>query len=389
MRNIKKFFGLLFSLLFTVALIYAKPVKAEAAYTYRIRVVLGGSGDENASFNSDLGLSVPTGAKVEFTKYDRDNPSKPIEMEISNLSYGAKVTMDPAKMVSIAPATKQDDEGNEIQYSKYYVKGVRVAGKDTVLHAASFNVTYDETFVVAYGVGEVVPYIVNYVDKNGNPIVDPEGNGIDTIQPMSGYGAAGEELYVPYRNIPGYKPNTYNYHTKSLKAPEIVDGSEKPFEFTFYYSKITDSSETVEETVEVIDKGTVVGATEYSYRVVGGNTTSVISNQTAGITNATGNNNTVNNTSNNSTNRDTNGRNSADGELVDSVDINGQAENINPDEPQDVIEIEDDITARGNIGQDDDLDHYTRNAVAAVVVAVLAVLTLGATAIIVYKKKKK
>ncbi|SDB34755.1 hypothetical protein SAMN02910298_01697 [Pseudobutyrivibrio sp. YE44] len=377
MRNIKKLFGCLFSLIFVVGLLFANPVTAKADYTYRIRVVLGGSGDENASLNSDLGLQVPAGAKVAFTKYDENN--KPIELEISNLPYNSKVTMNPSQMVSITPATKQDDNGNQVQFQKYYVKGVRTAGMDTVLHASSFNVTYDETYVVAYGVGEVVPYIVNYVDENGNALVDPEGNGTDTIKSITCYAAAGEELYVPYKNIPGYQPNTYNYHTKSLKAPEMVDGTEKPFEFTFYYTKADNSSNT-KHTVEVIDRGTIVGDTEYSYRVVGENTVTTVSSDSTTAGDAAANENGQATSDQNGNANVGNGKNGN----VAAADADPKVKAKDIQDTPDIIEIDDDIVAKAV----NPVDIYTGRSMVSAVIAVAAVLVLGITGFIALKKRK-
>lgn len=355
------FFGFVFSMLF------ANPMVAKAAteYTYTIKIILGCSGDEGAYFNDKLGIKVPEGATVEFIDSEKTG------IKISGLKYNDQVTIDPATMVKISPQEKLDEDGNKVEYQKYYVKGVRFAGRNRVYSGAyTFDVTYDETFVLAYGVGEVVPYIVNYVDKDGNAIDDPEHPG-QKIKSVTAYAPAGEDLYVSYRYIPGYKPNTYAYHTKSLKAPTVDDeGVEHPFEFTFKYST-NGSSPVVEDTVEVTETSTVLGDSEYTYETVSRNT----ERRTAGTTN----------------NRGGNGGNAAGGDADNAdADANADAAGDNTtiadeETPQDVIEIEDEDTARAGGAK----DRFVRNMIIGIIIAVVAVIAILVTLYVADKKRKK
>lgn len=347
MKLSKKLLGFVASFVFILSLSIAIPMAANAEeYTYTIKVVLGGSGDEGAYFNTDLGLSVPDDAQVELTDVNEET-NTPQTLIIKNLKYNDNVTLDPSQMVGLTPQTKLDDQGNEVSYQKYYIKGIRIAGMNTVLHAQSFQVEYDETFVVAYGVGEVVPYIVNYVDQDGKALADS----------LTGYAPAGEELYVPYRYIAGYQPNTYNYHTKSLKAP--VD--DKPFEFTFKYTKGGTTS-VVENTTEVTESSVVVGDKEYSYQAV--RRSSSHSTETT----TTGNNGrNTNNANGNNNGEDANAGDDANANAADdSTTIEDEGV------PQDIIDIDDEEVAKAG----SERDRFIRNMIVAIIIAIISIIVV-------------
>ena len=104
--------------------------------------------------------------------------------------------------------------------SKYYVKGIREAGKDnsTVTLSAPL-VTRDQDYVVAYGVlGDPVAYTVRYVDRNGNELAPS-----DTY-----YGNIGDRPVIAFRYIENYQPQAYNL-TKILTANE----ADNVFEFVY------------------------------------------------------------------------------------------------------------------------------------------------------------
>lgn len=112
--------------------------------------------------------------------------------------------------------------------SKYYVKGFRESGKGTeeVLgvgsRLASFQVTKDQDYVVAYGLkGSMVEYTVNFQDGQGN-----------TLAPSETYmGNVGDRPVVAYLYIEGYQPQSYNL-TKTL----VEDPMENVL--TFVYSRV-------------------------------------------------------------------------------------------------------------------------------------------------------
>ncbi len=198
-------------------------------YTYTIKIILGGTGNEGASFVST------TGDCLTFTGY----------------GYGDTFTFNPKDEVKITPQATVDEAGNETVFSKYYVKGMRRSG-DNSLAESSFKVTKDDTYVIAYGVGAVVPYTVRFVDTSGNALLDD----------ATYYGAEGEEVVVPSRYIDGYTPDKLNCPIPSLKENQIV---------TFVYSKNVTGGDTIYNTSERINYTTVPGeATQVTQTVPAG-----------------------------------------------------------------------------------------------------------------------
>ena len=66
------------------------------------------------------------------------------------------------------------------QDSKYYVKGIRLSGHDSVdnLDPATFVVNGDLDYVVVYGVkGNQVAYTIRYVDENGKQLSEEGSPG--------------------------------------------------------------------------------------------------------------------------------------------------------------------------------------------------------------------
>lgn len=131
-----------------------------------------------------------------------------------NIPAGARWSFHP-EMVSIA-----DD-------SKYYVKGIRIAGRDNdtvnlVNNTSSFIVNGDVDLVIAYGMkGSLTYYTVSYVDEDGNELA-----------PAQRYeGNVGDRPVVAYRYVDGYRPQAYNL-TGTLTEDESANA------FTFVYSPI-------------------------------------------------------------------------------------------------------------------------------------------------------
>ena len=159
--------------LFALALILALTCPALALrddYTYTIRVYAGAQGTINGK------------SSVVFT----------------GLRYGERFTFDIN--------TVEVKNG-----SKYYVKGIREAGKDNSdMAQLSFAVTQDQDYVVTYGIrGEEVAYYVDYTDEYGNIIAST----------VTYYGNVGDKPIVAYYYIEGYQPRYYNL-TKTLSSNE-------------------------------------------------------------------------------------------------------------------------------------------------------------------------
>lgn len=180
MRSSGKILCLLLALLILAAL--ALPVCA-AEYTYTVRLFAGNCGTIN-------------GQQV---------------VVIDGLHYGDRVTF------------RLEDVQVEAS-SKYYVRGFRESGRDNdTVGAASFVVTGDRDYVVAYGVkGNLVAYTVRYLDSDGKAL----------LAESTFYGNVGDKPVVAYRYVDGYQPRYYNVtRTLSENAAENI--------FTFYYDKLT------------------------------------------------------------------------------------------------------------------------------------------------------
>ncbi len=123
--------------------------------------------------------------------------------------------------------------------SKYYVKGIREAGKDnSSVSMSAPEVTRDQDYVVAYGVlGDPVAYTVYYRDRAGNELAPS-----DTY-----YGNVGDRPVIAFRYIEEYQPQAYNL-TKVLTANE----ADNVFEFVYRlrFVPTTPTPELTEATAE-------------------------------------------------------------------------------------------------------------------------------------------
>ncbi|MBE5893909.1 MAG: hypothetical protein E7286_11155 [Lachnospiraceae bacterium] len=159
-------------------------------------------------------------------------------MSVEEIPAGAKV------FFTAQEAVKTDAS------SKYYVKGVRLAGRDNSeaeMAALTVTVNEDADYVVVYGIkGEQVSYTVNYVDANGNKLAESD----------IFYGNVGDKPVVAYKYISGYVPTVFGF-TKTLSANEAENV------FTFVYGVAMEGNDDV-----IYEEGDTVIV--YVDRVVGG-----------------------------------------------------------------------------------------------------------------------
>lgn len=182
-------------MLLSVFLLTAGQVSAYGAeYTYTVRLYAGNQGEL-------LEGGIKCNSKSAKVSYGKDCTV------ISGLKYGDTVYIRPQEAAAVTD-------------SRYYVKGVRRSGRDnSEAEAPVFGVASDRDFVVAYGIsGDVAAYQVNYLDLNGNSIMES-----DTY-----YGNIGERQYVSSRYIEGYQPQALNL-VKTISANE----SENVFDFQY------------------------------------------------------------------------------------------------------------------------------------------------------------
>lgn len=248
MKRLKKLFIMMMSLTVFLSLAYTQV----CAYGYKVTLYTGNQG----TINSQNEMSI-------------------------NVSKGQMVSLDLSQI-----ELPQD--------SKYYVKGIRLSGHDSVdnLDPATFVVNGDLDYVVVYGVkGNQVAYTIRYVDENGKQLSE------DTVL----YGNVGDKPVVAYKYIDSYIPQAYAL-TKTLVE------NEKENVFTFTYKP--------GETGEIIENINIV--------------TTVIS--TTPSTNA--------NQGNNGTGNATGGTQNNDGDTTTAGD---------EDVPQGLVDLDDEDTPKSNI----------------------------------------
>jgi hypothetical protein len=172
-----------------------------AGYTYTVTISSGNQG----KFTN-------TGS-VQVKKADGNAASVSIEnlgtkLKITGLEYG-----DTFSFTAQSAVTLSDN-------SKYYVKGIRLSGRDnnTVANSA-FKVVEDQDYVVAYGIpGDLTEYTVNYLDADGNKLADSQ----------TYFGNVGDEPVIAYLYIEGYVPASYNV-SKALSA----NAADNVFDFVY------------------------------------------------------------------------------------------------------------------------------------------------------------
>jgi len=228
----KKTLALSFIIAFAMTLVVTNPMIVKASgYKYQVSIALGDI--SNASFDTSA-------ISTEGTINVDDNI-----LTISDLPYKGRVSFIVSELVKI-------DSDAAVGSRTYFVKGLRGSGNDQNLGLnINLSVQGDESYVIAYGVGDVVSYTVKYQDESGNSLFGDEEL----------FAAKGEVLRVPARHIEGYMPNTL-YLTKS----EGLTGNAADDIFTFIYKKVSASTQTVTNNIEETRYSTVMGDPLYEYQ---------------------------------------------------------------------------------------------------------------------------
>ncbi|MCR5415245.1 MAG: hypothetical protein K6E79_00430 [Pseudobutyrivibrio sp.] len=333
MKALKQVFSFTCMSVLSLAIILATSMQANAGYGYRVTFALGGSGEENASLSNALSvLSIETSTATASLSEDGSL------LKIDNLQPGDSISFNPKSAVEV---------GNE----KYYVKGLRKSGDNDVVTNSAFTVEEDQSYVIAYGVGETIEYTVKYQDENGNALLDDDFF----------YGMLGDEVYVPYRYVEGYVPNAYNLHTNSLAADTV---------FTFVYKK--DAAATGTVTTNYIDGGTryeygtAVGDPQYTYQTISRptNDTGVVNNRVDGGNAGEGN-------------QDAAAENAGGADNEETTITDDQT----PAGSEEVVEIDDEDVAKGG----EERDTFIRNMMVSIIISIIAII---ATLVTVYKTVK-
>ena len=178
------------------------PCRAEERKTYTYTVSFSAGNQGTLSTEDGVSISVDGGGDYEIT-LSGDGKT----VEITGLTAENSIRF-------LNSAVSLESE------SKYYVKGVRMGGRDnSTVDMSYFPVHRDQDYVVAYGIkGNLVQYTVNYVDQEGNQLYPPQVY----------YGNVGDKPVIAYLYVEGYQPQAYNL-TGTLQS----DASKNIFTFIY------------------------------------------------------------------------------------------------------------------------------------------------------------
>jgi hypothetical protein len=212
------------------------------------------------------------------------------------------------------------------QDNRYYVRGVRLSGRDNdTVDLSSFVVKEDRDYVVAYGIaGETVSYQIHYVDESGKSL----------RKSRTMHGNVGDKPVVACAYIEGYLPQAYNL-TGTLKADESKNV------FTFVYKSVTSTQNNEGNT---------------NTDQTNNNSTNRTTNNT---TNRTNNNTTTNNTTTNNSTTTNNATenaaatNNSDGNTTDTEAQQGEG---NGETTEDTNTVQESEPAQEDIPEVVDLD---------------------------------
>ena len=263
---------------------------------------------------------------------------------------------------------------NDIQVTddKYYVKGIRLSGRDNdeALAAPSFTVDKDADYVVAYGIkGNIVAYTVNYQDASGNSLAESQ----------TFYGNVGDKPVVAYRYVENYIPD-------ALALTKTLSDNESENVFTFTYTpgatdRIVETTTTVTTTVPGTATPAGAAGTTGTAGTTGaaagtgtGTTAGTAGGTTAGGTTAGGT--TTGGTAGGTTNAD----NSQDTTAKDKDTATSEDEQT----PKSLVDLDDEDTPKGNI---DAKDKTSKTPIAAGI-GIIVVAVAALAGLIVFLKKR-
>lgn len=291
------------------------------------------------------------------------------------LSAGNKGTINGQNKIeqtNIASGSTVTFNLNDIQVTddKYYVKGIRLSGRDNdeTLAAPSFTVDKDADYVVAYGIkGNMVAYTVNYQDASGKSLAESQ----------TFYGNVGDKPVVAYRYVENYIPDALAL-TKTLSNNE----SENVFTFT-YKPGATDRVVTTTTTITTTVPGTATPGTGTGNVGTAGGTTGGTTGGTAGTTGGT-TTGTTGGTTDGTTTGTTDGTTTDNDSQDTTAKDKDTATSEDEQTPKSLVDLDDEDTPKGNI---DAKDKTSKTPIAAgigiIVVAVAALVGL-----IVFLKKR-
>lgn len=279
--------------------------------------------------------------------------------------YTYKVTLSAGNKGTINGQAKEERDslvaGSTVTFNlkdvqvtddKYYVKGIRLSGRDNEEALASpvlDNVTGDADYVVAYGIKkDMVAYTVNYQDASGKALAESQ----------TFYGNVGDKPIVAYQYIENYIPDALAL-TKTLSN----NVSENVFTFT-YKPGATDRVVTTTTTITTTVPGTATPGTGTGNAGTAGGTTG---GTTDGTTTGTTDGTTTDNNSQDTTAKDKDTATSEDEQT-----------------PKSLVDLDDEDTPKGNI---DAKDKTSKTPIAAGI-GIIVVAVAALAGLIVFLKKR-
>ena len=290
--------------------------------------------------------------------------------------YTYKVTLSAGNKGTINGHTKVEQDsvaGSTVTFNlkdvqvtddKYYVKGIRLSGRDNEEALASpvfDNVTGDADYVIAYGIKkDMVAYTVNYQDASGKALVESQ----------TFYGNVGDKPIVAYQYIENYIPDALAL-TKTLSN----NVSENVFTFTYKpgaTDRVVTTTTTITTTVPgTATPGTATPGTGTSNVGTAGGTTGGTTGGTAGTTGGT----TTGTTDGTTTDNDSQDTTAKDKDTATSED---------EQTPKSLVDLDDEDTPKGNI---DAKDKTSKTPVAAGI-GIIVVAVAALAGLIVFLKKR-
>lgn len=194
MRTIRKMMSVLMTMAIVMSLGLSTLAVHAEEYTYKITLSAGTQG------------TFEDGSKT---------------MVVGEYPYGENAPVDPQLVV-----LPED--------TKYYVKGIRLAGHDELVYDTT--VTEDAAYVVVYGIkADLIAYTVNYIVSETEETL---------LESRTYYANIGDQITVPYQYVEGYQPQAYN-----LRKVLTENAAENVFTFE-YTPLVLDVTNTVTEVVE-------------------------------------------------------------------------------------------------------------------------------------------
>lgn len=327
-------------------------------------------------FVSLLSVSVIAGLGVAPVKAAQTVTPYTYKVTLSAGNKGTINGQQKVEEVDLAAGSTVSFDINDIKVSdeKYYVKGIRLSGRDNseALAAPAFRVNGDADYVVAYGIkGDMVAYTVNYEDEQGNKLAESQ----------TFYGNVGDKPVVAYRYIENYVP-------QALALTKTLSDNEAENVFTFKYAPGATNRvvETVNHVTVVIPGNTITN----TVTIPAGTTGTTGGNGTgANGTNGTGANGTTgtNGTGTNADGTTTPGGTDANG--GQDADQNGTVENPDEQTPQDQINLDDEDTPTGNIDAGKETQEKNKTLGVSIAIIVAAVVALIALFVAMKRRKKE